>query len=59
MTVYTALWAGQEWETTPHPEPPYQEVIFTGAGGVPILAGLLFQKILKARLLALMELQVL
>lgn len=37
MTVYTALWASQEWEnTTPNPEPPYQEIIFTGAGGVPI-----------------------
>ncbi len=37
MTVYTALWASQEWEnTTPDPEPPYQEIIFTGAGGVPI-----------------------
>lgn len=37
MTVYTALWASQEWEsTTAHPEPPYQETIFTGAGGVPI-----------------------
>lgn len=37
MTVYTAVWAGREWEnTTPHSEPPYQEMIFTGAGGVPI-----------------------
>lgn len=37
MTVYTAVWAGREWENTiPHPEPPYQEMIFTGAGGVPI-----------------------
>lgn len=39
MTVYTALWTSQEWEsTTAHPEPPYQEKIFTGAGGVPIFA---------------------
>lgn len=37
MTVYTAVWASQEWETTiANPEPPYQEMIFTGAGGVPI-----------------------
>jgi hypothetical protein len=37
MTVYTALQASQIWETTtPHPEPPYQETVFTGAGGVPI-----------------------
>ena len=37
MTVYTALWASREWEnTTPDPEPPYQEIIFIGAGGVPI-----------------------
>lgn len=37
MTVYTALWSSQEWEnTTLHPEPPYKEIIFTGAGGVPI-----------------------
>ena len=37
MTVYTAVSASQYWEnTTPLPEPPYQEMIFTGAGGVPI-----------------------
>lgn len=37
MTVYTAVWASQDWEdTTTHPEPPYQEMVFTGAGGVPI-----------------------
>lgn len=37
MTVHTALVASQEWEkTTVHPEPPYQEKIFTGAKGVPI-----------------------
>jgi hypothetical protein len=37
MTVYTATLANQNWErTTIDPEPPYQETIFTGAGGVPI-----------------------
>ena len=37
MTVYTASLANQNWErTTIDPEPPYQETIFTGAGGVPI-----------------------
>ncbi len=37
MTVYTALFASRDWEsTTIHPEPPYQETIFTGAQGVPI-----------------------
>ncbi len=37
MTVYTALWSSRNWEsTTENPEPPYQEIIFTGAGGVPI-----------------------
>ena len=37
MTVYTALFASQQWEnTTVHPEPPYQEKVFTGAKGVPI-----------------------
>lgn len=37
MTLYTALRASSEWEkTTVHPEPPYQEKIFFGAGGVPI-----------------------
>ncbi|MBW4574945.1 MAG: alpha/beta fold hydrolase [Aphanothece sp. CMT-3BRIN-NPC111] len=37
MTLYTALAASREWEkTTVHPEPPYQETIFTGAGDVPI-----------------------
>ncbi len=37
MTVYTAVWASREWEsTTANPEPPYQEIIFAGAGGVPI-----------------------
>lgn len=37
MTLYTALQASREWEkTTAHPEPPYQEKIFFGAGGVPI-----------------------
>lgn len=37
MTVYTATLGSQNWETTTiDPEPPYQETIFTGAGGVPI-----------------------
>ena len=37
MTVYTALFASKAWQsTTIHPEPPYQETIFTGAQAVPI-----------------------
>ena len=36
MTVYTALWSSRELDTTKNPEPPYQEAIFTGAGGAPI-----------------------
>ena len=37
LTVYTAVWASRDWEsTTANPEPPYQETIFKGAGGVPI-----------------------
>ncbi|MGE5655915.1 MAG: YheT family hydrolase [Actinomycetota bacterium] len=37
MTAYTALRASRHWQkTTTHPEPPYREHIFTGAGGVPI-----------------------
>jgi len=37
MTVYTAVWASNHWETTTsHPEPDYEEVVFCGAGGVPI-----------------------
>lgn len=37
MTAYTALQAGRNWETSvPHPEPLYQQVIFTGGQGVPI-----------------------
>lgn len=37
LTVYTAVWAGRDWEsTTANPEPPYQEAIFKGAGEVPI-----------------------
>ncbi|MEA5541165.1 alpha/beta fold hydrolase [Limnoraphis robusta Tam1] len=37
MTVYAALRAKKTWEqTTPHPEPPYQDQIFIGAGNVPI-----------------------
>ena len=37
MTVYTALWASQNWESTiAAKEPSYKETIFVGAGGVPI-----------------------
>jgi hypothetical protein len=37
MTVYTAVWASKDWETTTcHPEPNYQAVIFRGACEVPI-----------------------
>lgn len=37
MTVHTALWGGRNWEsTTVDPEPYYREIIFTGAGEVPI-----------------------
>ncbi|MFB2839458.1 YheT family hydrolase [Floridanema evergladense] len=37
MTLYTALQAPRDWESTiPHPEPNYQEKIFTGAQSVPI-----------------------
>jgi predicted alpha/beta-fold hydrolase len=37
MTLYTALWAGRNWEkTTKYPEPPYQEHIFIGGQSVPI-----------------------
>lgn len=37
MTVYAARRASLEWEkTTLHPEPPYRETIFSGAGNVPI-----------------------
>jgi len=37
MTLYTALKASREWEKyTVHPEPSYQETIFTGADNVPI-----------------------
>ncbi len=37
ITLYTALRASRDWEATlQDPEPPYQEKIFTGAGGVPI-----------------------
>lgn len=37
MTLYIAWWASQTAKpTTLEPEPTYQEVIFTGAGGVPI-----------------------
>ena len=57
MTVYTALWANRDWEsTTTHPEPTYQEVIFTGGQGVPIFGKLLFPQMLIVRLLALMAL---
>ncbi|WP_254173051.1 YheT family hydrolase [Planktothrix pseudagardhii] len=37
MTIYGALRASRTWEKTINlPEPPYQEVVFSGAGGVPI-----------------------
>jgi predicted alpha/beta-fold hydrolase len=37
MTVYTAWKASRNWEKSiTAPEPPYQEKIFIGAGGVPI-----------------------
>jgi predicted alpha/beta-fold hydrolase len=37
MTLYSALKAGKTWRTTnSDPDPIYKEVIFTGAGGVPI-----------------------
>ncbi len=37
ITLYTALLASRNWEAKlQDPEPPYQEKIFTGAGGVPI-----------------------
>jgi len=37
MTAYTALWAGNNWESTiSHPEPLYQQVVFTGGQDVPI-----------------------
>jgi predicted alpha/beta-fold hydrolase len=37
ITLYSALRASRNWEATlQDPEPPYQEKIFTGAGGVPI-----------------------
>ncbi len=37
MTVYAALWGRRYWQTTAqHPEPPYEEKIFTGGQGVPI-----------------------
>src|SRR5919202_2950083 len=37
ITLYPALRASRDWEkTTPAKEPPYQEKIFIGAGGVPI-----------------------
>lgn len=37
MTLYVALWASRDWESTMQvPEPIYQEKIFTGALGVPI-----------------------
>jgi uncharacterized protein len=39
MTLYAAKRVGRHWEKTiNHPEPPYQENIFTGAHGVPIFA---------------------
>lgn len=37
MTLYIALRAKHNWEKSiPYPEPPYQEKVFIGAGGVPI-----------------------
>ena len=37
MTIYTAAKASRNWEKTiTESEPPYQEKIFIGAGGVPI-----------------------
>ena len=37
MTVYAALWGKRYWQTTAqHPEPPYEEKVFTGGQGVPI-----------------------
>jgi hypothetical protein len=37
MTLYTAIWAGRNWEkTTKYPEPPYQEHVFIGGQSVPI-----------------------
>ena len=37
MTVHTATRASRNWERiTTAPEPHYQEMVFTGAGGVPI-----------------------
>ncbi len=37
LTVYTDRWGSRHWEkSTKHPDPPYQEQIFTSAQGVPI-----------------------
>lgn len=37
MTLYTAIWAGHNWEqTTKCPEPPYQKHVFIGGQSVPI-----------------------
>lgn len=37
MTIYAALKASKNWEQTINlPEPPYRDIIFSGAGGVPI-----------------------
>jgi uncharacterized protein len=37
LTIYTALWASRDWQTTiSEPQPTYQPHIFTGAGDVPI-----------------------
>ncbi|NES99609.1 MAG: alpha/beta fold hydrolase [Sphaerospermopsis sp. SIO1G1] len=37
MTAYVALWAGRNWENkTIHPEPPYQQIVFSGGQDVPI-----------------------
>ena len=57
MTVYTALFASQQWEqTTVHPEPPYKEKVFIGAKVYQFLAFLPFLKIRAVRLLGRMEL---
>lgn len=37
MTLYTALQASQRWQKNlREPAPPYQETLFSGAGGVPL-----------------------
>lgn len=37
MTLDTALWKSRDWQnSTPYPEPPYQDQVFSGAQNVPI-----------------------